>query len=170
MNATCTSCNTVYRIDPAKVSHAGVRARCTVCSSVISVPAPGSQQQAVGDGVAPPSRPSQAEIVAQGLGDAYIPVPTEAATAPAVTPAPALAPAAPPVAAPAVVPPVVAAPIQPPAVAPIQPPAVAPIQPPAVATIQPPAVAPIQPPAAAPAAQIGPRLVRPFAADPGAAG
>ena len=37
MNVRCPSCNTAYRIDPAKVPEAGVRARCTVCSKVIPV-------------------------------------------------------------------------------------------------------------------------------------
>ena len=37
MNVRCPSCNTVYRIDPAKVPEAGVRARCTVCAHVIPV-------------------------------------------------------------------------------------------------------------------------------------
>lgn len=38
MNATCTECRSVFRIDPAKVSAGGVRARCSVCGGVIAVP------------------------------------------------------------------------------------------------------------------------------------
>ena len=37
MNATCTQCQTVFRVDPAKVPVDGVRARCSVCSGVFWV-------------------------------------------------------------------------------------------------------------------------------------
>src|SRR3954468_6661224 len=37
MNVTCPNCATVYRVDPAKVAEAGVRARCAVCSAVFAV-------------------------------------------------------------------------------------------------------------------------------------
>jgi predicted Zn finger-like uncharacterized protein len=37
MNVTCPNCSTVYRVDPAKVPEAGVRARCAVCSAVFAV-------------------------------------------------------------------------------------------------------------------------------------
>ena len=37
MNVACTQCQTVFRVDPAKVPAAGVRARCSVCSSVFWV-------------------------------------------------------------------------------------------------------------------------------------
>ena len=37
MNVTCPNCATVYRVDPAKVPTAGVRARCNVCSAVFAV-------------------------------------------------------------------------------------------------------------------------------------
>lgn len=39
MTVTCPSCQTVYRIDPAKVPPGGVRARCAVCQGVFAVPA-----------------------------------------------------------------------------------------------------------------------------------
>lgn len=39
MNVTCPECNSVFRVDPAKVPAGGVRARCSVCSGVIPVPA-----------------------------------------------------------------------------------------------------------------------------------
>src|SRR5438874_2320217 len=42
MNVTCPSCETVYRVDPAKVPAGGVRARCAVCSSVFAVNPGGS--------------------------------------------------------------------------------------------------------------------------------
>ncbi|MBA3895303.1 MAG: zinc-ribbon domain-containing protein, partial [Gemmatimonadales bacterium] len=37
MNVTCPNCATVYRVDPAKVPEAGVRARCAVCSAIFAV-------------------------------------------------------------------------------------------------------------------------------------
>ena len=37
MNVTCPNCASVYRVDPAKVPEAGVRARCAVCSAVFAV-------------------------------------------------------------------------------------------------------------------------------------
>lgn len=40
MNVTCPECNSVFRVDPAKVPGGGVRARCSVCSGIIPVPAP----------------------------------------------------------------------------------------------------------------------------------
>jgi predicted Zn finger-like uncharacterized protein len=36
MNVTCPNCNTLFRVDPAKVPEAGVRARCSVCSAVFA--------------------------------------------------------------------------------------------------------------------------------------
>ncbi|MDQ3223913.1 MAG: zinc-ribbon domain-containing protein, partial [Gemmatimonadota bacterium] len=43
MNVTCPNCATVYRVDPAKVPEAGVRARCAVCSAVFAVTTAPSQ-------------------------------------------------------------------------------------------------------------------------------
>jgi predicted Zn finger-like uncharacterized protein len=37
MNVTCPSCATIYRVDPAKVPDAGVRARCKVCAAIFPV-------------------------------------------------------------------------------------------------------------------------------------
>ncbi len=37
MNVQCPSCETVYRVDPAKVPAEGVRARCAVCSFAIAL-------------------------------------------------------------------------------------------------------------------------------------
>jgi predicted Zn finger-like uncharacterized protein len=39
MNVACPQCRTVFRIDPAKVAGAAVRARCSVCSGIIPVSA-----------------------------------------------------------------------------------------------------------------------------------
>jgi predicted Zn finger-like uncharacterized protein len=40
MNVSCPDCRSIFRVDPAKVPPGGVRARCSVCSGVISIPAP----------------------------------------------------------------------------------------------------------------------------------
>jgi predicted Zn finger-like uncharacterized protein len=40
MVVQCSSCLTEFELDPAKVPALGVRARCSVCSAVITVPAP----------------------------------------------------------------------------------------------------------------------------------
>jgi len=38
VNVTCTGCQTIFRVDPAKVPVGGVRARCSVCGGVFAVP------------------------------------------------------------------------------------------------------------------------------------
>jgi len=43
MNVSCPDCRSIFRVDPAKVPPAGVRARCSVCGGVISIPAPTGQ-------------------------------------------------------------------------------------------------------------------------------
>lgn len=46
MNVACTTCQTVFRVDPAKVPPGGVRARCSVCGGIFRVgtgPAPAGQ-------------------------------------------------------------------------------------------------------------------------------
>lgn len=37
MNVTCPECRSMFRVDPSKVSSAGVRARCSVCGGVITI-------------------------------------------------------------------------------------------------------------------------------------
>lgn len=37
MNAQCSHCNTVFRVDPAKVPQGGARVRCSVCRGVFEV-------------------------------------------------------------------------------------------------------------------------------------
>src|SRR5205085_2915253 len=89
MNVTCPSCETVYRVDPAKVPPGGVRARCAVCSSVFPVnPATGAAAPAVAAAPRAPAAPASAAA----------PSPAPPARAPAAAaPAPAarVAPAAP---------------------------------------------------------------------------
>ncbi|MFL5486119.1 MAG: zinc-ribbon domain-containing protein [Gemmatimonadaceae bacterium] len=48
MNVSCPDCRSIFRVDPAKVPPAGVRARCSVCSGVISIPAPTGQSTPAG--------------------------------------------------------------------------------------------------------------------------
>src|SRR5438270_628718 len=61
MNVTCPSCETVYRVDPAKVPPGGVRARCAVCSSVFPVnPATGAAAPAVAAAPPAPAAPASA--------------------------------------------------------------------------------------------------------------
>ncbi len=65
MNVTCPNCATVYRVDPAKVPEAGVRARCAVCGAVFAVnregqPARASTPVAAG---ASPAAPTEARPV-----------------------------------------------------------------------------------------------------------
>jgi predicted Zn finger-like uncharacterized protein len=43
MNVSCPDCRSIFRVDPAKVPPTGVRARCSVCGGVISIPAPTGQ-------------------------------------------------------------------------------------------------------------------------------
>lgn len=37
MNVSCPECRSVFRVDPSKISTAGVRARCSVCGGVITI-------------------------------------------------------------------------------------------------------------------------------------
>lgn len=39
MNAACPHCNTVFRVDPAKVPAGGARVRCSICRGVFQVEA-----------------------------------------------------------------------------------------------------------------------------------
>jgi predicted Zn finger-like uncharacterized protein len=57
MNVSCPDCRSIFRVDPAKVPPSGVRARCSVCSGVISIPAP-TGQPTPGAGAARPAAPA----------------------------------------------------------------------------------------------------------------
>jgi len=72
MNVSCPDCRSIFRVDPAKVPPSGVRARCSVCSGVITIPAPsgvatppgGTARPMTSGAEAPPPerpRPSQAQ-------------------------------------------------------------------------------------------------------------
>jgi predicted Zn finger-like uncharacterized protein len=59
MNVSCPDCRSIFRVDPAKVPPSGVRARCSVCSGVISIPAPTGQTTAPGGGERPAAPPPE---------------------------------------------------------------------------------------------------------------
>lgn len=162
MNVACPTCATTYRIDPAKIPPAGVRARCQVCAAVFPIST---------NGVAPSPRPStmagaptQRPAIPAGLRPSAA---VQAPVAPPAAPPRPAAPPAPPVAAPTPAPkPPVAppAPPAPPVAAPVAPKPVPPPAPPVAA----PAPAPTPPPPAskpaAPAAPAG-RPLNPFLAN-----
>lgn len=119
MVVQCSSCLTEFELDPRKVPTNGVRARCSVCSAVIAVPAPPTER-------IEPERPSTsrpAEATAPTRTEpSTSPVPQPAASQPeAATPSIAAmgasgeSPAAPPAAAAAATAPAPAAPATPPA-------------------------------------------------------
>jgi predicted Zn finger-like uncharacterized protein len=58
MNISCPDCKSVFRVDPAKVPAAGVRARCSVCSGIIPIPPPSAQVAPAP--VAPVAEPARA--------------------------------------------------------------------------------------------------------------
>jgi predicted Zn finger-like uncharacterized protein len=85
MNAQCTHCNTIFRVDPAKVPAGGVRARCSICRNVFEIP-----------GARPSPEPALAAVGAPAPVAAPEPQPAPApapVAAPAPTPPPAPAPA-----------------------------------------------------------------------------
>jgi predicted Zn finger-like uncharacterized protein len=97
MNVACPTCNTIFRVDPAKVPEAGVRARCAVCSSVFAVRREPSNAVAAGT----PAAPSPVQVAAPGAAPVSAPVSSRVAPAPPPpVPPPATAapsvPAAPP--------------------------------------------------------------------------
>ncbi len=169
MNVSCPSCETVYRVDPAKVPPGGVRARCAVCSNVFAV------ANATGTSAAAP-RPAMASApagaaVTPAAAPVFTPARRPTPAPPATPPRPPVAPpvgapvrplAAPPVSAPAprAAPP--ASPVSAPAASPRPAPAPAPAAP---AANPPAAVPPVAPAAGGPPLQrkTGPlRAVNPF--------
>ena len=60
MNVSCPDCRSIFRVDPAKVPPSGARARCSVCSGVISIPAPSGQSTPSGGAAKPFSGGSEA--------------------------------------------------------------------------------------------------------------
>ena len=168
MNVNCPNCATIYRVDPAKVPEAGVRARCAVCAAIFPVHREGASPSAplpVAAAAAPPEAPAPAAV----------PVPAPAAPA---------APPPPPPQAEAAIAPALPQPDLPQPPEASRPPAIAPAEPARPGRPMPPRPAmppgslggamagrpapampprPAAPPAAAPAAAAGPRRpVNPF--------
>ena len=87
MNVQCTSCKTVFRVDPRKVPAGGTRARCSICRAVFEVPAPSA------DGNAAAAQSPAAPVAAASTTPASPPAPVVSpAAAPAVSaPSPATA-------------------------------------------------------------------------------
>lgn len=134
MNATCTQCQTVFRVDPAKVPEAGVRARCSVCAGIFWV-----RREA--EPAAPPSASAPAAAVAPPpAARSWTAPPAVAPAAPPPAGLPPFRPASPPA-------PAFRAPAPPPPALPAMPAAAAPA-PPAAATRHP--ATSLQSPAAAP--------------------
>ena len=99
MNVSCPDCRSIFRVDPAKVPPSGVRARCSVCSGVISIPAPGQATPSEGSALtvtppAPVERPRPTPSAQSG----WDPSPLSSAShqAPAPPPIQRPTPAAPP--------------------------------------------------------------------------
>lgn len=159
MNVTCPNCNTVYRVDPAKVPEAGVRARCAVCSAVFAVrrdgqpeaapsvhreaPTPAAEPRTSPPASAPPAAPPPSQ---QAAAAAEIAAPHQVERAAAAAPPPAQADA--PRAVPPTAPPL-APPPQAPAPAAAEAPPRAPVTPP-VPPASPPARSVVMPPPAMP--------------------
>ena len=103
MNVSCPDCRSIFRVDPAKVPASGVRARCSVCSGVISIPAPTGQITPAGGGGRTPAPPSESgsqdrpRSAPAGQGG-WDPPPFGSASqrAPAAAPPPTQRPASPP--------------------------------------------------------------------------
>ena len=69
MNVRCPSCQSLYRVDPARVPEAGVRTRCSSCQAVFSIDRQGVASESVssaaavtGAPVSTPSAPASAPL------------------------------------------------------------------------------------------------------------
>ena len=188
MNVSCPDCRSIFRVDPAKVPPVGVRARCSVCSGVIPIPAPNAAAAAApaaparqgspgvaraGEPQTPPrpSAPTPRPVEAGGTRPRAesIDRPTASATATPPSPSggmpefstPTPPPFVPPVAPPPFVPPVAPPPFVP--AAPATASNVPPFVPPAPRGVAPPRPAAPTPPREAPSGDSGARRpVNPF--------
>jgi predicted Zn finger-like uncharacterized protein len=90
MNAQCSSCKTVFRVDPAKVPAGGVRARCSICRSVFEILPPPSAGGAASASPSPEARtPAPAASAPPSVQQAPARAPEPPRPAAAPTPAPA---------------------------------------------------------------------------------
>ncbi len=180
MNVTCPNCATVYRVDPAKVPEAGVRARCAVCSAVFAVsreqrPTAAGQVSSPPVGITSSASGSSEPPPAPTAASVFPPAPVPPASAPPASAPPAAAPTSAPAGPPRpLAPPAAPRPVAPPAAAPaggFAPRPAAPSQG-ARASAPPPPAMPPAPAAASPAAAPPPAAVpapppRPAATGPG---
>ncbi|MEW5928379.1 MAG: zinc-ribbon domain-containing protein [Gemmatimonadota bacterium] len=84
MNAACPHCNTVFRVDPARIPAGGARVRCSICRGVFQV------------GAAAPAQPAAAAVPASAPAPEPATAPAPAAVeAPRPAAAPTPAPSAP---------------------------------------------------------------------------
>jgi predicted Zn finger-like uncharacterized protein len=105
MNVSCPDCRSIFRVDPSKVPSSGVRARCSVCGGVISIPAPTGQNtpssgipQAGGSSSTPSGNQPRQRTTPQA-SDSWDPAPFTS-SAPRTPAAPPPRPASPPPAPP----------------------------------------------------------------------
>lgn len=104
MDVTCPECRSVFRVDPAKVPPAGVRARCAVCGAVIPVHSGEvSQPQVESERFAPALAAPDRVLAATGTTSGATSVSTQRVlhtgadeSAPPTPPAPVAASSAPP--------------------------------------------------------------------------
>ncbi len=90
MNAACPHCNTVFRVDPAKVPAGGARVRCSICRGVFQVGADAPAQPAAVGAVAAPASPSLAAAPAEAPAPPAVEAPRPAVAAAPAAPAPAV--------------------------------------------------------------------------------
>jgi predicted Zn finger-like uncharacterized protein len=98
MNIRCPNCQTVFRVDPAKVPPDGIRAKCSRCGYAFRVAPPGTPPSvpiAGAGGVAAARRPAAAPVSAAPPPPAA-PAPVSAAPPPPAAPAPLRPPPPPP--------------------------------------------------------------------------
>lgn len=88
MVVQCSSCLTEFELDPDKVPAAGVRARCSVCSAVIVVPAPPAAPSAVPEATSAHAEPEHTAS-AQPVSAPSVPELAVPEYAPPAAPAPA---------------------------------------------------------------------------------
>jgi predicted Zn finger-like uncharacterized protein len=104
MNVSCPDCRSIFRVDPSKVPSSGVRARCSVCGGVISIPAPTGQNTppsgvSQGGGSSSPSGNQPSQRTTPQASDSWDPAPFSSST-PRTPAAPPPRPASPPPAPP----------------------------------------------------------------------
>lgn len=103
MVVQCSSCLTEFELDPRKVPTNGVRARCSVCSAVITIPAPPTErseaEQPGTNGPAAAAAPARTEASAPSVAQPRAPQPEAAPRSIAAMGASGESPAAPPAAA-----------------------------------------------------------------------